>query len=57
MLRNAPHKVLLFLGELYPGVLCIVRQVRARYFQLFDRDTLLPQCAEVEGYLGCKSVY
>lgn len=48
MLRNAPHRVLLFFGELYPGVLCIVREVKARYFQLFDRDTLLPQRAEVD---------
>jgi len=48
MLRNAPHKVLFFFGDLYPGVLCIVRQARTRYFHLFDRDSLLPQRAEVE---------
>lgn len=48
MLKNAPHKVLLFLGDLYPGVLCIVRQVRARYFNMFDSENLLPQHAEVE---------
>ncbi len=38
MLKNAPHKVLFFLGDLYPGVLCIVRQVRARYFHMFDSE-------------------
>ncbi len=48
MLKTAPHKVLFFLGDLYPGTLCIVRQVRVRYFHLFDRDSLLPQHAEVE---------
>ena len=48
MLKNAPHKVLFFLGDLYPGVLCIVRQVRTRYFHMFDLDNLLPQHAEVE---------
>lgn len=48
MLKNAPHKVLFFLGDLYPGVMCIVRQVRARYFNLFDSDSLLPQHAEVD---------
>jgi len=35
-------------GDLFPGLLCIVREVKARYFHLFDRDTLLPQHAEVE---------
>ncbi|HPS01922.1 MAG TPA: hypothetical protein PLA90_10295, partial [Candidatus Sumerlaeota bacterium] len=48
MLKNAPHRVLLLFGDLYPGVLCVVRQVKARYFHLFDRDSLLPQHAEVE---------
>jgi len=48
MLKNAPHKVLFFFGDLYPGVTCVVRQVRARYFHLFDKDSLLPQHAEVE---------
>ncbi len=48
ILKNAPHKVLFFLGDLYPGVLCIVRQGRARYFHMFDLDNLLPQHAEVE---------
>lgn len=48
MLKNAPHKALFFLGDLYPGVLCIVRQVRARYFNMFDTENLLPQHAEVE---------
>jgi hypothetical protein len=48
MLKNAPHRVLLLFGDLYPGVLCVVRQVKVRYFHLFDRDSLLPQHAEVE---------
>jgi hypothetical protein len=29
-------------------VTCIVRQVKARFFGLFDRDNLLPQRAEVD---------
>lgn len=48
MLKHAPHKVLLVVGDLYPGVQCIVRQVKARYFGLFDRATLAPQRAEVD---------
>jgi hypothetical protein len=48
MLRNAPHKVLFFFGDLYPGLVCIVRGVRVRYFHLFEAGTLLPQHAEVE---------
>ena len=48
MLKNAPHRVLFIFGDLYPGVLCVVRQVKARYFHMFDRDNLLPQHAEVD---------
>lgn len=48
MLRNVPHKVLFFFGELYVGVPCIVRQVRVRYFHMFDASNLLPQHAEVD---------
>lgn len=48
MLKNAPHKVLFFFGDLYPGTLCVVRQARTRYFHMFDKDNLLPQHAEVE---------
>lgn len=48
MLRNAPHKVLFFFGDLYPGVLCIVKSVRVRYFHMFDGSSLLPQHAEVD---------
>lgn len=48
MLRNAPHKVLFFFGDLYAGVPCIVRQVRVRYFHMFDQTNLLPQHAEVD---------
>ena len=56
MLKNAPHRVLLFFGDLYPGVLCVVRQVHARYFHMFGKKDLLPQHAEVdlqlEEYIG-----
>ena len=48
MLKNAPHKALFFFGDLYQGTLCVVRQVRTRYFHMFDKDNLLPQHAEVE---------
>jgi hypothetical protein len=48
MLKNAPHRVLLIFGDLYPGVLCVVRQVKARYFHMFGQGDLLPQHAEVE---------
>ena len=48
MLKHAPHKVMLYFGDLYPGVMCVVRQVKARYSYMFDRDSLLPQHAEVE---------
>ncbi len=61
MLKNAPHRVLLIYGDLYPGTLCIVRQVKARYFHMFDRDNLLPQHAEVdivlEEYAGASVNY
>ena len=50
------YRVLLFFGDLYPGVLCIVKQVRARYFHMFGRNDLLPEHAEVdlqlEEYVG-----
>jgi len=48
MLKNAPHRVLFLFGDLYPGVLCVVRQVKARFFHMFDRESLLPQRAEAE---------
>ena len=48
ILKNAPHRVLLVIGELYPGLVCAVRQVKARFFNLFDPATLNPQQAEVE---------
>ncbi len=48
MLKNAPHRVLFFFGDLYPGVLCIVKSVRARYFHLFGQDDLMPERAEVD---------
>lgn len=48
MMKTAPHKVLFFFGDLYAGVPCIVRQVRVRYFHMFDQTNLLPQHAEAE---------
>ncbi len=35
-------------GELYPEIICIVRNVKARYFNLFDQESLAPQQAEVD---------
>ena len=48
MLKRAPHRVIFIFGDLYPGVTCIVRQVKARFFGLFDPRRLAPQRAEVE---------
>ena len=48
MLKTAPHPVLFFFGELYPGITCLVREVRAHYAYLFDPNTLQPRRAEVE---------
>jgi len=48
MLKQAPHTVLFFFGELYPGIACLVREVRAHYAYLFDPATLQPQRADVE---------
>ena len=48
MLKTPPHRVIFIFGELYPGVVCLVRQVKARYFNLFDRNSLAPQQAEVD---------
>ena len=48
MLKTAPHPVLFFFGELYPGVTCLVREIRAHYTYLFDPNTLQPRRADVE---------
>jgi hypothetical protein len=48
MLKSSPHRVIFIFGELYPGVVCLVRRVKARYLSLFDRNSLAPQQAEVE---------
>jgi len=48
MLEHAPHRVLLVLGELFPGVLCVVKRVKARFHGLFEPETLLPQQADVD---------
>lgn len=47
MLTNAPHRVMLVYGNLYPGLVAVVKQVKARFFDLFDQESLLPQHAEV----------
>jgi hypothetical protein len=47
-LQQAPHAVLFFFGELYPGLACLVREVRAHYSYLFDPVTLEPKRADVE---------
>jgi len=48
MLKNAPHRVIFVFGELFPGVLCVVRDVKARFYGLFEPETLLPQQADVD---------
>jgi len=47
-LKQAPHYVLFFFGELFPGIECVVRDVTARYSYLFDQQSLLPLRADVE---------
>jgi len=47
-LKSAPHRVVFIFEELYPGIVCIVRNVKARYFNLFDQNSLAPQRAEVD---------
>ena len=48
VLKNVPHRVLFVFGALFPGVVCIVPSVKARYFGNFESATLAPQRAEVE---------
>ncbi|MBI5788783.1 MAG: hypothetical protein HZA78_08025 [Candidatus Schekmanbacteria bacterium] len=48
LLKSAPHRVVFIFGELYPGIVCIVRNVKVRYFNLFDQNSLAPQQAEVD---------
>lgn len=48
MLTQAPHRVLLFFGQLYPGVECMVREAKIQYHSQFDPATLLPLRATVE---------
>jgi hypothetical protein len=48
MLKSPPHRVIFIFGELYPGIVCVVRNVKARYFNLFDQNSLAPQQAEVD---------
>jgi len=48
VLKSPPHRVIFIFGELYPEVVCIVRSVKARYFNLFETETLIPQQAEVD---------
>lgn len=48
ILKNGPHRVLFVFGDLYPGFLGVVTGAKVRYFDLFDRETLAPQRAEVD---------
>jgi len=48
MLKTAPHRVIFVFGDLFPGVLCVVRDVKARFHGLFEPETLLPQQADVD---------
>ncbi len=47
-LKSPPHRVIFIFGELYPEIVCIVRNVKARYFNLYDSESLTPQQAEVD---------
>jgi len=47
VLKSPPHRVIFIFGELYPEVVCIVRNVKVRYFGLFGQS-LASQQAEVE---------
>ena len=47
-LKSPPHRVIFIFGELYSEIVCIVRNVKVRYFSLFDRESLSPQQAEVD---------
>ena len=44
----APHPVVLVMGQLYPGLTCILKQVNVRYFSLFNPQTLAPERATVD---------
>ena len=48
MLKNAPHRVVFVFGDLFPGLLCVVREAKVRYHGLFEPETLLPQQADVD---------
>jgi hypothetical protein len=46
-LKSPPHRIIFIFGDLYPEIVCIVRNVKTRYFSLFDQQSLAPQQAEV----------
>ena len=48
VLKSPPHRVIFIFGELYPEVVCILRNIKNRYFGLFDQESLAPQQAEIE---------
>lgn len=48
MAKNAPHQVLLIFSDLYPAGNGIVRQAKARFFSLFDRNNLFLQRTDVD---------
>lgn len=47
-LKAPPHRVLFVFGELYPDLMCIVKNVKVRYMNLFNSETLIPKHAEVD---------
>jgi hypothetical protein len=47
-LKAPPHRVIFIFGDLYPEIICIVRNIKTRYFNLFDQQSLAPQQAEVD---------
>ncbi len=47
-LKSPPHRVIFIFGELYPNLVCVIRNIRARYFNIFDENNLLPLHAEVD---------
>lgn len=56
ILMKAPHRIIFEFGQLYPNLICVVRQVNVRYFYMFDHEDLSPQRAEVDLVLEEKTL-
>ncbi len=54
--KRAPYRVLLMMGDLYPGITCVIRDVRVQYLGLFDSIDLTPQRVEVRLNLGALGI-